>query len=129
MQPALAANIQEARIQQQLYLLAETVAQEDGFGPIVEADVTSGHTVTLGITTTVEQEKLEVSVLGSTDGEHWLDQPLADFRQKFYCGRYELPLDPAAFPGIRHLRVKWRMRRWGGVSPKEPMFGFYVAIA
>ena len=109
------------------YLLPETVAQEDGFGPVVPAECDATR-LTLGITTALEQEQLEVSVWASSDGEHWGDKPVARFRRKSYCGMYNLPLDLSRLSGVRHLRVGWQMSRWGG-DREHPLFGFYVAMA
>src|ERR1019366_10315061 len=95
------------------YLLPETVAQEDGFGPVVPAEP-KPTLLTLGITTALEQEQLDVSVWASSDGEDWGDHPVARFCHKSYCGLYNLPVDLSRVSGVRHLRVKWRMNRWGG---------------
>ena len=108
------------------YLLPETVSQQDGLGPIVPAEP-QPTLLTLGITTALEQEQLDVSVWGSNDGENWGDQPIAKFRHKSYCGLYNLPVDLSRLSGIRHLRVRWRMSRWG-VDRDHPLFGFYVAF-
>lgn len=109
------------------YLLRETVAHEDGLGPVVEAEP-KATLLTLGITTALEQEQLDVTVWASIDGEDWGDRPIAKFCHKSYCGLYNLPLDLSSLSGVRHLRVKWRMSRWG-MDRDHPMFGFYVAIA
>lgn len=118
----------ETRIQEQLYLLAETLVQGDGLGPVFTAGVEQQLTVTLAITSALEHERLEVSVLGSSDGETWLERPLADFRKKSYCGRYQLSLDLKEWPGVRHLRVKWRMSRLRE-HQRDAIFGFSVALA
>ncbi|HEY3743496.1 MAG TPA: hypothetical protein VGL53_26810 [Bryobacteraceae bacterium] len=109
------------------YLLPETVANQDGLGPVVSADP-KPTVLTLAITTAVDQEQLDVSVWGSTDGENWGDRPVAKFCHKSYCGSYNLPVDLSRVPGVRHLRVKWEMSRWGGERGR-PLFGFYVAMA
>jgi len=109
------------------FLLPETVAHEDGLGPVVRAEPKPTR-LTLGITTALEQEQLDVSVWASSDGEHWGESPVARFCHKSYCGLYNLPLDLSRAPGARHLRVKWRMNRWGG-DREHPLFGFYVQMA
>jgi hypothetical protein len=109
------------------YLLPETVAEQDGLGPVVLADPKS-TVVTLAITTAVEQEQLDVTVWGSSDGENWGERPVAKFCHKSYCGSYSLPVDLSRLPGVRHLRLKWQMSRWGG-GRGRPLFGFYVALA
>ena len=109
------------------YLLPETVAQEDGFGPAVPAEP-KPTLLTLGITTALEQEQLDVTIWASDDGENWGDRPVAKWNHKSYCGSYSLPVDLSRLPGVRHLRVKWSMNRWGG-DRNHPLFGFYVAMA
>ena len=76
-----------------LYLLLETEAREDGAGPVVETETATAETVvTLGITQALERQRLEVSIWGSQDGEHWGAKPLVEFPAKSYCGRYSIPL-------------------------------------
>jgi hypothetical protein len=109
------------------FLLPETVAHEDGLGPVVHAD-SKPTRLTLGITAALEHEELDVTVWGSKDGENWGDRPVARFCHKSYCGSYNLPIDLSRLSGVRHLRVKWHMNRWGG-DRNNPLFGFYVAMA
>jgi hypothetical protein len=109
------------------YLLPETVSQQDGLGPVVPAEP-KPTLMTLGITTALEQEQLDVTIWASSDGENWGESPVARWNHKSYCGSYSLPVDLSRLPGVRHLRVKWRMSRWGGERGR-PMFGFYVAMA
>jgi len=108
------------------FLLPETVADQDGLGPVVPADPRS-KLLTLGITTAIEQEQLDVTVWGSSDGENWGERPVAKFCHKSYCGSYNLPVDVSRLSGVRHLRVKWQMSRWGS-DRGRPLFGFYVAM-
>lgn len=124
---AQGAGFAPAKSKESYYLLQETVSQQDGFGPAVVADPNS-TLLTLGITTALEQEQLDVTVWASSDGENWGERPVAKFCHKSYCGMYNLPLDLSRLPGVRHLRVKWRMSRWGG-DRDRPLFGFYVAMA
>ncbi len=124
---AQGAGFAPAKSRESYYLLPETVSQQDGFGPTVAADPNSTR-LTLGITTALEQEQLDVTVWASSDGENWGEHPVAKFCHKSYCGMYSLPLDVSRLPGVRHLRVKWRMSRWGG-DRDRPLFGFYVAMA
>jgi hypothetical protein len=81
--------------------------------------------LTLGITRIIEQESLDVSILGSADGQAWDETPLLTFPQKFYCGTYMILLDLAAHPEIAWLKAKWKMDRWGRGEP-TPLFGFYL---
>jgi hypothetical protein len=109
------------------FMVSETVARQDGTGsPLALADAAAKSLLlTLGITSIIEQESLDVAVYGSADGETWNDKPLVAFPQKFYCGTYALLLDLSANPEVKYLRVQWKMNRWGRGEPK-PMFGFYV---
>jgi hypothetical protein len=108
-------------------LLPEGIARADGAGPEIDLGSKRGKllVLTLGITRILEQESLEVTVCGSTDGERWDSQPLAKFPPKFYCGLYSILLNLGSRPDVRLLRVHWKMSRW---SKREsmPMFGFYV---
>jgi len=121
------AAVAPIRSKEGSYLLPETVAQQDGLGPVVPAEP-KPTLLTLGITTALEQEQLDVTVWASNDGETWGDHPVARFCHKSYCGMYNLTVDLSRVPGVSHLRVKWRMSRWGG-DRDHPMFGFYVAMA
>jgi hypothetical protein len=109
------------------FLLPESVLREDGSSPSVPVGDAKGKLVslTLGITRIIEQESLDVSIWGSSDGTNWGTKPLLTFPQKFYCGTYTLLLDLTEYPDVEYLRVQWKMNRWGRGEPK-PMFGFYV---
>jgi hypothetical protein len=104
------------------FLLPETVARQDGVGAEIEPG-TKVIRLTLGITRTIAQENLEVSVWGSPDGKQW--RHLAAFPQKFYCGNYAMLLDLTRHPDVRYLRAQWKMGRW---IPDEraPLFEFYL---
>jgi hypothetical protein len=104
------------------YLVPKTVARQDGTG----TEIALGAKVvrlTLGITRTIAEESLEVSVVGSPDGEGW--RLLVAFPQKFYCGTYSLVIDLTLYPDVRYLRAEWKMGRW---TPDEraPLFEFYL---
>jgi hypothetical protein len=111
------------------FLLPETVIQEDGAGPALEAGASEGKslTLTLGITRIIEQESLDLSVWGSADGANWGGKPLAAFPQKFYCGAYQAQLDLSLHPEVRFLRAQWKVSRWGRGAP-DPLFGIYVVV-
>lgn len=108
-----------------VFLLPEQIAREDGQGAVVALDAFQGKTVllTLGINRIVEQESLDVSIAGSSDGEHW--QTLVTFPQKFYCGTYSLVLPLEKHPEVRQLRAQWKMGRWGR-GDQKPLFSFYL---
>jgi len=104
------------------FLLPETVARQDGMG----TEMTFERKViqlTLGITRTISQESLEVSVWGSADGEQW--RPLVAFPQKSYCGTYSTQLDLTHHEDVRYLRAHWKMGLWIH-DERAPLFGFYV---
>ena len=108
-----------------MYLLPESVARQDG----ASADFALGSEcgkpllLRLGITRTTEQESLEVSILGSTDGQDW--RLLQVFPQKFYCGSYSSVLDLTDHAEMKYLRAAWKMNRWGP-GDGAPLFGFYL---
>jgi hypothetical protein len=110
------------------FLLPETVARQDGVGAEVECHSKVLH-LTLGITRTIAQENLQVSVWGSADCQHW--RHLAAFPQKFYCGVYSLALDLNTHSDVRYLRAQWKMERWAPGSAHDeraPMFEFYLRV-
>ena len=111
------------------FLLPEQVVRENGQGPIIDLgeDQPGMLTITLGITRIIEQESLDLSIWGSTDGQTWSEKPIFSFPQKFYCGTYTLLLDLSDKAGMRFLKTEWKLNRWGRGEPK-PLFGFYVFL-
>lgn len=109
------------------FLLPETIVREAGSGPVVSLEGEQGGMLilTLGITRIIEQESLDISIWGSPDGADFGSKPIVSFPQKFYCGTYQVLLDLSERPGIKHLRVKWQVNRWGKGDPK-PLFGIYL---
>jgi hypothetical protein len=109
------------------FLVTESVVHEEGAGPVVELGPSQGKPLllTLGITRIIEQESLDVSIWGSSDGQDWGSKPLLSFPQKFYCGTYQVELDLAAHPEVRCLRAQWKVSRWGRGAP-TPLFEFYL---
>jgi hypothetical protein len=79
--------------------------------------------LTLGITRSLTQESLEVSVWGSPDGEQW--RFLAAFPQKFYCGTYVMLMDLTIHPEVRYVRAQWKMSRLNR-DERAPLFEFSV---
>jgi hypothetical protein len=69
----------------------------------------------------IEQESLDVSIWGSTDGENWTKKPLLKLPQQFYRGITKLVLDLSLRPEIKFIRARWDLNRWGRVAPM-PMF-------
>ena len=109
------------------FLIVDGVRREDGFSEAVDVGASAGKLLilTLGITSIIEQESLDLSVWASADGKEWGAAAIASFPQKFYCGTYTVLVDLTDSPGARCLRVGWKMNRWGRGDPK-PLFGFYV---
>ena len=109
------------------FLLQETTVREAGSGPVIDLDCKEGETLilTLGITRIIEQESIDISIWGSADAADWGAKPLLSFPQKFYCGTYQMLLDLSEKTGVRYLRVKWQVNRWGKGDPK-PLFSVYL---
>jgi hypothetical protein len=110
-----------------LFILPDNVARQDGAGAVIALETARGKPLqlTLGITRTVEQESLEMSVWGSPDQDRW--RLLETFPQKFYCGNYSLVLDLSRHADVRYVRAQWKMSRWGG-GETTPLFGFYLQL-
>jgi hypothetical protein len=111
----------------QNFILPETVVREDGTGTQIDVGSSRSKTLvlTLGITRIIEQESLELSLWGSTNGVDWGSSPLIAFPQKFYCGTYTLLLDLSRTPDTAYLRPQWKVNRWGRGDSK-PLFGVYL---
>lgn len=108
------------------FLLPATVSREDGSGAAIVLDQNPGPALlTLEIDRVLEQESLDVSVWGSSDGRNWW--PLASFPQKSYCGDYSLELNLDRHPDVRFLRAQWRMGCWTD-DQARPLFGFHVKL-
>ena len=107
------------------FLLPETSVQKSGSGGPVEIEPGGTALLSLGITEIVEQQSLDVEVLGSVDGEEWLKEPLRSFPQKFYTGVWQVLCDLDSSPDVRFLKVGYKVARWG-VGSTTPMFRFYV---
>ena len=109
------------------FLLPECIARGDGAGPRIEVAAHSGKLIvlTLGINQVVEQERLMITVRGSSDGVVWGPKPLALFPPKSYCGIYSTLLNLAKYPDVKFIRVEWKMNR-SGAGDHTPLFEFYV---
>src|ERR1700674_4030740 len=75
----------------------------------------------LTVTDQIEQESLDVSIWGSSEGETWTKKPLLKLPQQFYRGTTKLVLDLSLRPEVKYLRARWELNRWGRVAP-TPMF-------
>lgn len=111
------------------FLLPETTVREAGNGPELDLGDQQGETLilTLGITRIIEQESIDMSIWGSANGTDWGAKPLISFPQKFYCGTYQILLDLSEQPGVKYLRAKWQVNRWGKGDP-TPLFGVYLFV-
>src|ERR1041385_7668382 len=111
------------------FLLPETTVREAGTSPDLQIADQAGGTLilTLGITRIIEQESIDLSIWGSSDGVDYGTKPLTTFPQKFYCGTYQIVLDLSDRPEIKYLRAKWQVTRWGKGDPK-PLFTVYMFV-
>jgi len=107
----------------------KTVVNAKGDGPAVDVSSAASRVflLSLNITGIVEQESLDVSILGSVDGTTWGPKPLTNFPQKFYQAQHPLLLDLAGQANVKFLRAHWEVARWGRGS-ETPMFEFNVTI-
>ena len=107
----------------------KTTVTTKGDGPILELKPSEGRVflLTLAITNIIEQESLDVSVHGSTDGAAWDLKPIVAFPQKFYREEVPLLLDLTARPEVKFIRAHWEVARWGR-GTETPMFEFHVML-
>jgi hypothetical protein len=107
----------------------KTVVNAKGDGPAVDISGATGRVflLTLKITKIIEQESLDLSILGSVDGATWGAKPLVSYPQKFYCGQSPLLLDLTAHPDVKFVRAHWEPARWGR-GMETPMFEFGVML-
>jgi len=112
-----------------VFLIPEAVVREDGTSSEISLGAAQGKLLllTLGITRIIEQESLDVSILGSPDNIDWGAKPLISFPQKFYCGTYQMLLDLSERQEVQYLRAQWKVSRWGHGDPK-PLFGLYLFL-
>ncbi len=112
------------------YLVPEnTVVSAKGDGTALDVSRAEGRIflLTLAITNIIEQESLDVSIFGSTDGATWDAKPITAFPQKFYREESPLLLDLTARPEVKFIRAHWEVGRWGRGTP-TPMFEFCVKL-
>ena len=111
-------------------LVAEkTVVSAKGDGASIDLSGANHHIflLTLDITRIIEQESLEVSIMGSADGTTWDPKPVLVFPQKFYCEQYPLLLDLRQHVNVKFIRAHWEVARWGRGS-ETPMFEFGLKL-
>lgn len=112
------------------FLVAEkTVISAKGDGPCMNVSAAASRVflMTLEVSRIVEQESLEVSIFGSTDGTAWGAKSLVSFPQKFYCGESPMLLDLSAHPDVKVVRAHWEVGRWGR-GTETPMFEFGLRL-
>ncbi len=110
------------------FLLPETVIVAPGNSTATEIPPgLRAVQVTLGITTSVEQQSIDVSIEASPDGTTWLSKAVAAFPQRFYVGTAALVFDLPTEPAIQFLRLRWHVNRWGRGS-LQPRFGLYAVL-
>jgi hypothetical protein len=107
----------------------KTVVNAKGDGPALDISGAASRVflLTLDITNIIEQEALDVSIFGSTDGATWGTKALIAFPQKFYRGQHPLLLDLTGHADAKFLRAHWEVNRWGR-GTETPMFEFHLAI-
>lgn len=111
-------------------LVAEkTIVTTKGDGPAVDVTASAGRVflLALSITNIIEQESLEILILGSADGVTWGAKALATFPQKFYRGESPLLLDLTSRPDVKFIRAHWEVARWGR-GTETPMFEFGLTL-
>jgi hypothetical protein len=87
----------------------------------ISASATRTFLCRLTVTDQIEQESLDVSIWGSSDGEAWTKKPLLKLPQQFYRGTTKMILDLSLRPETKFIRARWELNRWGRVAP-TPMF-------
>jgi hypothetical protein len=110
-------------------LKEKIVATCKGDGPAIDIGGATNRVflVTLEITKIIEQESLDISIFGSSDGATWGAKSLAAFPQKFYCGESPLLLDLTGHADVKFIRLHWEVARWGR-GTETPMFEFDVRL-
>jgi hypothetical protein len=107
----------------------KTIANAKGDGPALDVSGAASRVflLTLDITDILEQQSLDVSIYGSTDGATWGVKPLIAFPQKFYRSQHPLLLDLTANRDAKFMRAHWEVSRWGR-GTVTPRFEFQLAI-
>lgn len=113
------------RIMPELLALIPQNSRLESSGDGASFDISASQTRTflclLTVTDQIEQESLDVSIYGSSDGENWTKKPLLKLPQQFYRGHTKMILDLSLRPEIKFIRARWELNRWGRGAPL-PMF-------
>lgn len=101
----------------------QTKLESNADGQAVDILTTTTRTFLceLSVTDQIEQESLDVSIWGSSDGQEFGKRPYLKIPQQFYRGTTKMVLDLSLRPEVRFLRARWELNRWGRVAP-IPMF-------
>jgi hypothetical protein len=107
----------------------KTVVSTKGDGSSIDVGGATSRVflLTLKITRIIEQESLDISIYGSSDGAAWDPKPMLSFPQKFYRGEQPLLLDLTEHASVKFVRAHWELNRWGRGS-ETPMFEFQVTL-
>jgi hypothetical protein len=81
----------------------------------------------LNIKAMLEQQSVEISILGSSDGQTWSAKPILTIPQKFYRGETPVLLDLSAQPDVKFVRAHWEVNRWGR-GPSDVMFELGLSL-
>jgi hypothetical protein len=101
----------------------QTKLESNADGQIFDISGTTTRTFLCELTVSdqIEQESLDVSLWGSSDGQDFGKKPYLKIPQQFYRGATKMVLDLSLRPEVRFLRARWELNRWGRVAP-TPMF-------
>ncbi len=96
-----------------------TQVEENGAGEAIDISASTTRTflATLLVTDQMEQESIDVSIGGSSDGQNWGAKPILKLPQQFYRGETRAVLDLALRPEVKFIRAQWELNRWGRVAP------------
>ena len=100
----------------------------DGVALDVSGSATRTFLLNLTITDVIEQESLDVSIWGSSDGQEFGKMPLLKLPQRFYRSETKMVLDLTLRPEVKFIRAHWDLNRWGRVAP-TPLFVFGLSGA
>jgi hypothetical protein len=94
---------------------ANTVVNTKGDSEALELSASASRVflLTLSITSTVEQQAIDVFLFTSADGATWDTKPVASLEQKFYVGEYPLLINLSEKPEVKFVRAHWDIYRWG----------------
>lgn len=93
----------------------------DGASFDISSSATRTFLCLLTVADQLEQESLDVSIFGSTDGTTWTAKPLLKLPQQFYRGHTKMVLDLSLRSEVKFIRARWELNRWGRGAPR-PMF-------